>query len=128
MSTWWQYVSRVSHGAEQKSIAAVVEIDQSSVSRWKREGKAPSAETVIKFARAYGEPVVTALIVAGHLDQADLDADEPADRPTVAEMTADELLREIRRRIPEEVDDDVGIFLGEFDATRHGLNQPYKGA
>lgn len=95
---WWGYITR--HAGErltQKQVAEVSGVDQSTISRWKREG-ASRPENIIKFARAFRRPPVEALIAAGYLTE-DEAADVVTIRPVVADLTDDALLDEVRRRM-----------------------------
>lgn len=95
---WWGYITR--HGGErltQKQIAEVSGVDQSTISRWKREG-ASRPENIIKFARAFRRPPVEALIAAGYLTENEA-ADVVTIRPVAADLTDDALLDEVRRRM-----------------------------
>ncbi|MDF3280442.1 helix-turn-helix transcriptional regulator [Gordonia sp. N1V] len=95
---WWGYITR--HAGErltQKQIAEVSGVDQSTISRWKREG-ANKPENIIKFARAFRRPPVEALIAAGYLTENEA-ADVVTIRPVAADLTDDALLDEVRRRM-----------------------------
>lgn len=95
-SRWWNYVQAVAGDVQAKEIADAVGIDKSNVTRWK-QGSRPAVEFVLKFARAYGRPVVEALAESGFI------TDEEAGLREVKIGTADltdvDLARELLTRI-----------------------------
>lgn len=97
--TWWQYVERISAGATQVAIGAAAEVDKVTVWRWKAERAAPSAEVVIRLARAYGRPVVEALVASGAITADEADVTEIIMEASPIDLADDELISEIRRRM-----------------------------
>ena len=65
-SRWWQYVTSVAGPAQNTEIADHAGIDKSNLTRW-RQGSRPRVEFVLKFARAYGQPVIAALAAAEYI-------------------------------------------------------------
>lgn len=100
MSNWWSYVQKVSGSATQAQIADHSGISQPVVSRWKSGDGAPSADSAVQFARAYGRPAVEALVAAGVLRPSDATKAIRVDR-NLEDFSARELVEEIYRRIPE---------------------------
>src|SRR5689334_17485628 len=64
-TSWGTYVRAISDN--QSEIAERMGTSQSTVSRWMRDDVVPSAELVIKLARAYGLSPIDALVAAGYL-------------------------------------------------------------
>jgi transcriptional regulator with XRE-family HTH domain len=99
MEDWSAYVRRVSGGRGQLDIAAKTGLAQTNIGRWLRgEMVVPKAESVVAFARAYGESPVEALVAAGYIT-----AEESGVRPRKAktplkEFSERELLEEVLRR------------------------------
>jgi transcriptional regulator with XRE-family HTH domain len=95
---WWNYVSQVAGAtATPSEIARKVGLTPSSVTRW--QISTPKPETAAAFARAYGRPVIEALIAAGVVS-----AEEAGVREVAANLSSvpiDDLLAEIRRRVPD---------------------------
>jgi len=61
---WYRYVRRISGDAKATEIADRAGFDKSALTRWK-QGLSPDPLFVVKFARAYGRPIVEALVEAG---------------------------------------------------------------
>lgn len=99
--TWWEYVQRISAGATQKDIAETTGLDQSSISRWKRDGTNPTAAAAVAFARAYRRPPVESLIAASYIERSET-AGVIEVAASVKTFHIDDLLAEVRRRIPED--------------------------
>lgn len=99
VTTWWQYVQKISGGESQRQIAARLGLSPSTVSRW--DETPARADNVAAFAREYGRPVLEAFIAAGVLTYEEARATITV--PDIGQLSADELLAEIRRRIGEEV-------------------------
>ncbi|MGI5274679.1 helix-turn-helix domain-containing protein [Nonomuraea sp. CA-218870] len=95
---WWDYVSRVAGAtATPSEIARRVGLTPSSVTRW--QISTPKPETAAAFARAYGRPVIEALIAAGVVT-----AEEAGVREVAADLSSipiDDLLAEIRKRVKD---------------------------
>lgn len=125
LETWWEYVDRISGGAEQKTVAEAAGITAGQVSRWS-DGHNPNAKNVIQFARHYGRPPTEALVAAGYMNQDEVAGISILD-VSVRGMSSDALAREIgglvrelRRRIPGT---DQGQDWGEGDAEWVGNPQ-----
>lgn len=69
-SKWWLYIREVAGDAQLKEIADRVGIDKSNVTRWKN-GARPAADFAVSFARAYGRPVVEALVAGSYITEAE---------------------------------------------------------
>lgn len=96
VKSWSAYVGRVANGLTQVQIAQKTGLAQTNVGRWLRgEPGAPKAESVIAFAKAFGQSPVEALMAAGYLDAADVSL--PAPRP-LATYSERDLLDELRSR------------------------------
>ena len=95
-SRWWSYVELVAGGASLGQVAEQSGFDKSALSRWKR-GDRPDPYFVVRFARAFGLPVVQALAEAG------LITDEEAGMREVYvgidQADSLELVRELEARI-----------------------------
>lgn len=95
-SLWWQYVTLRSGGASRSAIAGRAGVTQPTVSRWRTSQ--PSVENVRAFARAYGRPVLEALVAAEHVSMEDAGLSwHPLSEPRIMAST-DEILDELRRR------------------------------
>lgn len=99
--TWWQYVERISGGATQVAIGAAAGVDKVTVWRWKAERATPSAEVVIRLARAYGRPVVEALVASGTITAEEADVTEVIVEASRTDLTDDELISEMHELISE---------------------------
>ena len=110
--SWWDYVTRVAGpDATQKDIAERSGIEQSSISRWKLHKNTPNADAVVRFARAYGDSPIAALIAARYL-QADEVAGIIEIGAGLSDIPTRELLGELLRRIPP------GIARGSEDDSQ----------
>lgn len=70
MTTWKDYVLRLTDGENQKAVSARTGIDQATISRWRRGETSPnSPATVAHFAQAYGANVLEAFVAAGFLTE-----------------------------------------------------------
>lgn len=98
---WWPYVKQVSGTDRQDAIAATAGVDGSTVSRWANQQR-PSADHAAKFARAFGDSPIRAMVIAGYLREEDFDTVVNLDIP-LAQRHIDDLLEEIRSRIPDEL-------------------------
>lgn len=102
IESFWEYVLRVAGADTQgRDIAALIGVDPSSVSRWKK-GESPKLSSVIAFARAYKRPVVEALIAASYLDLSDAYATVDiamVDASRLSEISDEELTAEVQRRL-----------------------------
>ena len=98
--TWAEYVKRVTAGLSQKDIAAATGIEQTGISRWLRGQGTPRAESVVAFARALGRLPLEALVVAGYIEEGDVDGVIEV-VPPPSDMSTRELLGEIERLTAE---------------------------
>lgn len=99
VENWPAYVRRVSKALKQEQIAERTGISQATISAWFRGAPAaPKAETVIMFAKSFGQSPVKALVIAGYLDPADADLTA---RSPLSEYSSDELFDELRSRSPD---------------------------
>jgi transcriptional regulator with XRE-family HTH domain len=99
MENWPQYVRRAARGLKQEQIAERTGISQATISAWLRGAPAaPKAETVIAFAKSFGQSPVKALVIAGYLDRADADLSA---RSPLSEYSSSELFDELRSRSPD---------------------------
>lgn len=95
--SWWTYVTRTAGTSSPKELDIATGIDAPNFSKWKA-GQIPKAETVAKFARAYGVPVLEAFVAAGFLTAAEAKV-RPAPAPDYSQLTNDELLELVRARM-----------------------------
>lgn len=99
MKTWPEYVRSVVGSLKQEQISELSGISQTTVSNWTRGAPGvPKAETVIAFARAFGEEPTEALLAAGYLSEAEALAKA---RTPLADYSTRELFAELRRRTPD---------------------------
>lgn len=95
---WSEYVTRGIAGRNQEDVALLVNVSQSSISRWASGGKRPSAENVMAFSRAVGDSPIVGLLAAGYLRE-----DEAGEVVRVAtdlgDAAAEALLIELGRRL-----------------------------
>ena len=97
VETWPQYVRRISKALKQEEIAEMTGISQTTVSSWLRGAPAmPKAESVIIFAKAFGQPAVEALAAAGYLQASEVASTV---RTPLSEYDELELVEELRRRM-----------------------------
>jgi len=97
VETWPSYVRRITAGLKQEQISEASGISQTTISAWLRGAPAiPKAESVIAFARAFGQPAVEALVAAGYLDAEDAAATV---RTPLAEFSTEELFAELHTRM-----------------------------
>lgn len=100
MESWPDYVRRIAGSLTQVQIAEKAGVAQTNVGRWLRgEPGLPRAESVIAFARAFGEKPVEALIAAGYLTHEE--AAETARTP-LGSYGYSELIAELQRRNPDD--------------------------
>jgi transcriptional regulator with XRE-family HTH domain len=96
MESWSAYVRRVTGGLKQAKIAERTGLAQTNVGRWLRgDPGVPKADSVIAFARAFGQPPIEALFAAGYLTE---DESAAKSRTSLVEYSDRELLDELRRR------------------------------
>lgn len=89
---------RVTSHASRAEVAAAAGVDPASVSRWKTGRNTPSADRVIAVARHYGRNPIEALVAAGYLDPAEVDATIEVAEGTSG-LTNDQLLEALRDRL-----------------------------
>jgi transcriptional regulator with XRE-family HTH domain len=107
MTTWGDYVTRISKTSVTTEIAKATGINQSSVYRWLREDAIPTTAHAARFAQTYGRNVLEAFVAAGFLTR------EEAGMPTDVDLTtipASDLAREVTRRLV----DTPGATIHEF--------------
>jgi transcriptional regulator with XRE-family HTH domain len=99
MESWPAYVRRIAGGLTQEKIAEKTGLAQTNVGRWLRGAPgAPKAESVIAFAKGFGQPPIEALVAAGYLDAADA---ATGVRTALSEYSRKELLMHLVDRSPE---------------------------
>ena len=97
--SWWNYVTHIAGTDSPKVLSAQTGIDSPSFSKWKG-GAVPKAETVARFARAYGRPVVEAFVAAKFLEPEEAEV-PPEVLVDYSLLTNDELLRLVRSRMED---------------------------
>lgn len=95
--TWWEYVRRTAGTDVQTVIAERTGIAQATVSRWKLGRQAVDATSAVTVARAFGRSPVEALVIAGFLKPAEVDAQVTITRHE--DPSDDELLALLERRL-----------------------------
>lgn len=98
--SWNAYIRRVTAGQSQAEIAATTGVSGPTVSRWLSGTQGVNAQVVVQVARAYGQPVLGALVEAGYVTS-DEAQERPAPAPSLNTLTDDELLAEIRQRLSQ---------------------------
>jgi transcriptional regulator with XRE-family HTH domain len=96
VNSWARYVARVTGDLKQADIAEKTGVAQTNVGRWLRgDPGLPRAESVVAFARAFGQSPIEALVAAGYLT-----AEEAAGetRTPISEYSTQELFDELRDR------------------------------
>lgn len=102
--SWSEFVSRVIGTEAHEKVGAKIGVSGPTVGRWINGSTgAPRVEVAVKFARAYGVPVLETFVEAGYITRAEAGA-RPTLRavPEPAHLTNDELLRLVRSRMREE--------------------------
>ena len=100
MEDWCEYVRRIAGGLNQLEIAAKTGLAQTNIGRWMRgEHVVPKAESVVAFARAFGEPPVEALVAAGYITAEEAGAKARRQRTPLSEYSEEELVDDLRRRV-----------------------------
>lgn len=89
---------RVTSHASRAEVASAAGVDPASVSRWKTGRNTPSADRVIAVARHYGRNPIEALVAAGYLNPAEVDATVEVAEGTSG-LTNDQLLGALRDRL-----------------------------
>lgn len=103
--SWWSWVVEISGTDSPKAMQAQTGIDSPNFSKWKA-GQVPRAETVAKFARGYGVPVLEAFVAAGFLSEEEARV-RPAARQSLSSLDEVDLIKEVLRRAEERGDADV---------------------
>lgn len=99
--SWWAYVERVTGDDDGVTIAGKLQVNQSTVSRWRTSDTPGKVENVVALARAYGRPVLEALLAAEFLTEQEARV-RPRAAPDYTQLTNDELLELVRARMREE--------------------------
>lgn len=110
---WWKYVQVVAGDVQAKEIADIVGIDKSNVTRWK-QGSRPAVEFVLKFARAFGRPVVEALAESEYITDDEANLREV--KIGAEDLTEVELARELLDRVERRASSNVTV--GRFGLAR----------
>lgn len=110
---WWKYVTATAGNVQNTDIADRVGIDKSNVTRWSK-GSRPAVEFVLKFARAYGQPVVAALAEAEYIT--DREAGIREVMVGVADLSEAELAEELLQRIRAR-EESSNVVVGRFGKT-----------
>jgi transcriptional regulator with XRE-family HTH domain len=98
MSTWSDYVHRITAGMTQMQIAERSGLGQTTISGWLKEtSTATRADYVVKLARAFNQNVIEALIIAGYITASEAKV-KTVLRTPLSEYSLEELLDEFRRR------------------------------
>ncbi|AFL48014.1 immunity repressor [Mycobacterium phage Avani] len=135
MSTWWNYVTRIAGTEEQKAIAAKSKIGPTVINRWANGSTAPSAQSIVQLARAYGRPPVEAFVAAGYLTPSEaadvIEVHYGPDRISDAELVAqieirlkearDVMEAQTEKRTPREARQDQE---GDLDASTSDTTHP----
>lgn len=98
MSSFLDYLEEISGGASQSDIAKAADVQQSSVSRWRR-GSAPSPEAVAKLARHYSRPFPEMLYRAGLITEDSATALRINGGVSLSDFHHNALLRELQHRL-----------------------------
>jgi len=99
MEDWSVYVRRVSGGRGQLDIAAKTGLAQTNIGRWLRgDMVVPKAESVVTFARAYGQSPIEALVAAGYITAEEAGVRPPKAKTPLKDFSERELLEEVLRR------------------------------
>jgi transcriptional regulator with XRE-family HTH domain len=96
VDSWARYVARVTGDMKQAEIAERTGVAQTNVGRWLRgDPGLPRAESVVAFARAFGQSPIEALVAAGYIS---LEESAGRSRTPISEYSTDELFEELRHR------------------------------
>lgn len=110
MSSFLDYLEEISGGASQSDIAKAADVQQSSVSRWRR-GSAPSPEAVARLASHYGRPFPEMLYRAGLITEESAKAHRIDGGSKLSSYPHAALLRELQHRLdsrPSAPEDKIG--------------------
>lgn len=117
--TWRQYLETLTAGESASAVARRIGVDQSTVSRWRRGTTGGvTAERAAELARAYGRPVLEALVAAGFLSP-DEAGTAPAPRPTLEPFSDHDLAAALEGRLRER--SDLEAHLREWGVERDEL-------
>lgn len=97
--TWWEYIQRITEGASQADIARALDLDATTVWRWRADKAKPGPEGAIEVARAYGRPVAEALAALGVITPEEARVTEVVVKGAPSDLDDDELIEELRRRL-----------------------------
>lgn len=95
-NSWWTYVEGTLDGDSALEAGRRAGFDSSAFTRWKK-GARPDVDFVVKFARAYGRPVVEAIAAAGFITEAEADLREV--QVGLHELSDLELAQELLSRV-----------------------------
>lgn len=96
-TTWWDYVQSIVATDRQREIARRAGVGETVISKWKSGTHEPDVKSVVKFAHAYGRPVLEALIAAGAITAED--AQVAVTIPHVAGIPDAVLIAELAARL-----------------------------
>ena len=99
---WWSYIEKTLGGMSALEAGRRAGFDSSAFTRWKK-GARPDIEFVVKFARAFGRPVVEAIAEAGFItdDEAGLKYVTVGTQEALAAADPRSLVEEVFRRMTE---------------------------
>jgi transcriptional regulator with XRE-family HTH domain len=125
--SWTEYVQRITKGLPRKNMAEAAGIDPSGLSRW-LNGKRPSAEKVVAFARGLHQSPIEALIAAGYIEAGEASGVIEIARSR-SELSDLELLTELGDRLASrppirEMNDDITRRLARPDDFNEGIEHP----
>jgi hypothetical protein len=103
--SWWTYVTHASGTDSPKAMSLATGIDAPSFSKMKTQGHIPKPETVARFARAYGRPVLEAFVAAGFLEPEEAKV-RPGPSLDFSRLTNKQLLELVESRM---IDDGSGF-------------------
>ena len=96
---WSEYVAACIAGRNQADLALLVDVNQSTISRWARgKGSRPSADNAMALARAVDDSPITGLLAAGFLREDEIDGVVRVSEGLSTAAT-DALLTELGRRL-----------------------------
>lgn len=96
--TWADYLNRHAGSETGREVASKLGVTESNISRWRRGGQTPDVKYVVAFARAYGRPVLEALVEAEVITEEEAKA-RPRLAPDPDQLSDDDLLRILRDRL-----------------------------
>lgn len=116
-TSWTQYVRYwIEDGERQVDVADRTGIDQTTISRWLQgETRSITSQSVARFARGYGRPIIEAFVAAGFLTAAEAGL-KTSDMPDWQRITDQQLLDELQRRM-RLYDEAARLFEGQDKPT-----------